>query len=283
MGRAHVEGFLATKAKVVALDKSWAGDGDFRSELAENDNALALEMDVTSDTQIDAAYKAVLDEFGTTDCLINNAGLIFFADRPGRATTLETTDQDWLNSFGVNVFGTLKVTRRFIQPMIEKRRGSIINIVSSGILNASSGGGFTALRPWSREMPYMSSKAALATMSFYLADEVKEHNVAVNLLVPGHTRGSWFDDQMRERLAAGHDAGPRPVRVEHIVPIAKFLAGQDASGATGKMFDVLHWNEEHGLGGYDTWKDTTFPPDIEAAFAAQGERQPTLSWGAQRR
>jgi len=38
----------------------------------------------------------------------------------GRITTLETKDSDWEKSFGVNVFGTLKVIRRFIKPMIEQ-------------------------------------------------------------------------------------------------------------------------------------------------------------------
>jgi 1,1a-dihydroxy-1-hydro-9-fluorenone dehydrogenase len=286
MGRAYVEGFLAANACVVATDKSWTGVEDFRGDLAEKDSALALDMDVTSDAEIERAYQATLAKFGTVDVLINNAGLIFLVDRAGRFTTLETTDQDWLNSFGVNVFGTLKVTRRFIKPMIEKGKGSVINIVSNGILASSHGGGYVALRPWSREMPYMASKAALATMSFYLADEVRPHNVAVNTIIPGHARGSWFDDNMRARLAEGRPGGgPRPVRPEHIVPLALFLAVQDGGGTSGKMFDALQWNEEHGFGGYEEWKDMSFPPDLEAAFAAQGERPPTLPWsyGPQRR
>ena len=270
MGRAHAEGFLSAGARVVATDKSWSGAQAFRSQLTKNEDALVLEMDITSDPQIDGAYEAALGRFGTVDVLINNAALLqmFLFPPTGRVTTLETSDDDWIKSFGVNVFGALKVTRRFIRPMLEKRQGSIINIVSSGILAFSHGGGYLALRPGSREMPYMASKAALATMSFYLADEVKPHNVAVNTIVPGHTRGSWFDETIRARMAVGMGAGRRPVMPQHIVPLARFLASQDASGVTGKMFDVMRWNEEHGLGGYETWADKTLPEDLEDAFAA---------------
>jgi NAD(P)-dependent dehydrogenase (short-subunit alcohol dehydrogenase family) len=268
MGRAYVEGFLEAGARVVATDRTWTGAEDIASRLKAEAQALVLDMDVTNDAQIDAAYEATLQQFGTVDVLINNAALLqmLLVNATGRVTTLETTDEDWLKSFGVNVFGPLKVTRRFIRPMIEQQRGSVINIVSSGLLNFSEGGAYAALRPSSREMPYMSAKAALATMSFYLADEVKLHNVAVNIIIPGHTRGSWFDDAVRARLAAGMQAGRRPMVPEHIVPLAKFLAGQTASTVTGRMFDVMTWNIEHGVGGHDRWEERELPQDLEQAF-----------------
>lgn len=281
MGRAYVEGFLAAKARVVATDKSWSGVDDFRDDLTENKSAMVLDMDVTSDAQIDRAYDATLAKFGTVDVLINNAALLqmFLFPPTGRVTTLETGDEDWVKSFGVNLFGALKVTRRFIKPMIEKQKGSIINIVSSGILSSSHGGGYVALRPGSKEMPYMASKAALATMSFYLADEVRQHNVAVNIIIPAHTRGSWFDDTIRARMAAGMQPGRRPVAPEHIVPLALFLASREGKEMTGKMFDVMEWNEAHGFGGYETWADRSLPGDLEEAFATTDAGPARPDWG----
>jgi NAD(P)-dependent dehydrogenase (short-subunit alcohol dehydrogenase family) len=193
MGRAYTDALLEAGAKVVATDRSWDGADK------PSGNVLIADMDVTEDAAIDKVYAAAIERFGTIDGLINNAAMRQRDLFPptGRITTLETKDSDWQRSFAVNVFGVLKVTRRFIRPMIEKKRGSIVNCVSSGILNHSQGGAYAALRPNSREMPYMSSKAALATMSFYLADEVKEHNVAVNIVIPGHTRTTGFDEQNR--------------------------------------------------------------------------------------
>jgi NAD(P)-dependent dehydrogenase (short-subunit alcohol dehydrogenase family) len=269
MGRAYVRAFLSDGAKVVATDRSWDGAEEFKAELqAQEKNVLMADMDVTKDDQIDQTYKATLDKFGTVDILINNAAMRQRDLFPpaGRTTTLQTKDSDWERLFGVNVFGALKVIRRFIQPMIEKRKGSIISVVSSGVIHQSHGGGYMALRPNSREMPYMSSKAALATLSFYLADEVKEHNVAVNIIIPGHTRTTGFDEQNRARMAAGSTRrGPQPMVPEHVVPLVQFLASQDASGITGKMFDTMQWNIEHGLGGNKEWEDKSFSYDALAA------------------
>lgn len=258
MGRAYVDGFLARGAKVVATDRSWDGVPDF--DKAHAPKLMTVTMDVTDDAQIDAAYRSTLDRFGTVDVLINNAAMRQRDLFPptGRVTTLETKDSDWQKSFGVNLFGTLKVIRRFIRPMIEKKRGSVVNTVSSGVLIQSQGGAYAALRPHSREMPYMSSKAALTTMSFYLADEMREHNVAVNIVIPGHARTTGFDEQNRARLASGARRGSIPVVPDHIVPLVAHLAVQDASGITGRMFDVTRWNIEHGLGGPEAWADQSF-------------------------
>jgi NAD(P)-dependent dehydrogenase (short-subunit alcohol dehydrogenase family) len=264
MGRAYVRAFLSAGAKVVATDRSWSGADEFREELKSNDkNVLVADMDVREDAQIDQIYQATLDKFKTVDILVNNAAMRSRDLYPpkGRATTLETKDSDWERLFKVNVFGALKVIRRFIKPMIEKRKGSIINVVSSGILNHSHGGGYAALRPNSMEMPYMSSKAALATLSFYLADEVKQFNVAVNIIIPGHTRTTGFDEQNRARLEAGGKPGPLPVVPEHVTPLVLNLASQDATGITGRMFDAMQWNIEHGLGGHDKWADKSFSYD----------------------
>ena len=45
---------------------------------------------------------------------------------------------------------------------------------------------------------------------------------------------------------------------EHMVPLVMHLAAQDAKSMTGKMFDVMEWNIEHGLGGHERWADTSF-------------------------
>jgi NAD(P)-dependent dehydrogenase (short-subunit alcohol dehydrogenase family) len=264
MGAAYVRGFLAEGARVVATDRHWSGVESFRDELNASDRSLALDMDLTSDEQIDAAYATTLEKFGGVDVLVNNAGMRQRDLFPphGRITTLETSDEDFFRMYDVNVFGTRRVIKRFIQPMIEQKRGSIISVVSSGMIIDSNGGAYTALRPNSREQPYMSSKAALANMTCYLADEVKEHNVAANVVVPGHTRTTGFDQQNRARLERGDALGPRPMVPEHIVPIVMYLAAQDAGSVTGRIFDVMTWNIEHRLGGAERWSDMTVEREL---------------------
>lgn len=263
MGRCYVEGFLREGARIVAVDRVWGPTGvsndrdeGYTKEIASREDVLLATADITDEAQVQAAYAAAMDRFGTVDVLVNNAAMLqrnLFP--PGRPlTTLQTTVADFERSFAVNVFGTLRVTQAFIQPMISQRRGSIITVVSSGLLVSSSGGAWVARRPWTREQPYMSAKAALANMMFYLADEVKEYNIAVNLIIPGHTRSTGFDEWAAAQVAAGRTSGTATVRPEHVVPLALFLADQDAkSGNTGKAFDALVWNAEQELGGLEAW------------------------------
>ena len=277
MGRAMVRGFLAEGAKVVAMDVSWdptgfSGDNDdaFLRELQDRqDDVLVSTVDISDAQAVEASYQATMDKYGTVDALVNNAGLRQRNLFPptGKITTLETKDSDWEKMFGVGVFGTLKVTRKFIQPMLERQSGSIISVISGGAMHTAAGGAYVAQRSSSREMPYQSAKAATLTMMFYLADEVQESNVAVNILIPGNARTTGYDEQNEARRAEGQTGSSnRPGRFsmtpEHIVPITLFLAGQDANtGITGKCFDVPTWNLEHGLGGPEAWRD----PDANRA------------------
>ena len=141
MGRAMVRGFLAEGAKVVAMDLSWeptgfSGDSDdaFLKELQDREDVLISTVDISDAQQVENAYRATMERFGAVDVLVNNAGLRQRNLFPptGRTTTLETKDSDWEKMFGVGVFGTLKVTRRFIQPMLEQQRGSVISVISGG-------------------------------------------------------------------------------------------------------------------------------------------------------
>lgn len=268
IGRTMCEGLIRAGAKVVALDKTWDGAEDFRKAL-EAEEGLAVEVDITDDAQLDGAYATVIDRFGTVDILVNNAALVsetLFAPH-GHRKTLDTTDQDWEVMFGVNVFGTLKVIRRFIQPMQEKKRGSIVNVVSSGVLSVAAGGGYHGLRPWTVEMPYQATKAAVTALTFYLGEEVRGDGVAVNAIMPGHTRASWFDATARAFNDIGVVYFMRPAIAEHLLPITLFLAAQDGGGAAGRLYYVPEWNYDHGYGDYAAWQDHDLPVDMEEAYS----------------
>ncbi|SFL31186.1 SDR family NAD(P)-dependent oxidoreductase [Geodermatophilus ruber] len=267
IGRCMAEGLVRAGARVVAADRTWDGAEDFRKQL-EADQGMAVEMDITDDAQLDAALAAVLDRFGTVDILINNAALVsetlFYPT--GHRNTLDTTDDDWRVMFDVNVFGTLKVIRRFIRPMQEKKRGSIINVVSSGVLNVAAGGGYHGLRPWTVEMPYQATKAAVTALTFYLGEEVRGDGVAVNAIMPGHTRASWFDATARAFNDIGVVYFMRPAIAEHLLPITLFLSAQDGRGAAGRLYYVPEWNYDHGFGDYAAWQDHELPADMEEMY-----------------
>src|SRR5713226_2392854 len=269
LGGSMAEAFLKAGAKVVAADKTWAGADQLRDQLESSGRGLAVDMDVTDDAQLDSAYASVTQRFGTTDILVNNAALVsetlFYPT--GRVKTLDTKDSDWETMFRVNVFGVVKVIRRFIQPMREKGRGSIMNVVSSGVLPVAHGGGYFSLRPYTVEMPYQATKASVMALTFYLGDEVRGEGVAVNAIMPGHTRASWFDATARAWQERGQVYAYRPVIPEHVIPITLFLAAQDGQGVTGMLYHVPDWNYDHGYGTYAAWQDHAMPPDLEEQFS----------------
>jgi NAD(P)-dependent dehydrogenase (short-subunit alcohol dehydrogenase family) len=276
MGREYVRGFLKEGARVIATDLSWQPSGAsnddyiFLDEIRNNPNVYTDIMDITVDSHVKRVYQAAMDRFGTVDVIINNAGMRQRDLYPpmGSVTTLETEIGDWQRLFDTHVFGTVRVIKTFTQPMLEKRRGSIISIAS---------GGYNASRPDSKEMPYQSAKAALVTLTLYLATELKPYNIASNVLLPGHTRTTGSDEQeeMRKQMraqAAGGGPVWRPLRVnpDHVVPPALFLAQQDASGVTGQVIYAMRWNEENGFGGAERW-------GFAADLASSEVRRPTPS------
>jgi NAD(P)-dependent dehydrogenase (short-subunit alcohol dehydrogenase family) len=255
-------------ASVVAADRSWEGAEDVRKRL-EDAGGLALEMDITDAASIVNARQVISERLGDVSILVNNAALVSETQFPplGHKPTLETTEQDWRDMFEVNVFGTLKVIREFIEPMRRQGSGSIVNVVSSGIVMLAAGGGFYALRPGGREMPYQASKAALASLTFYLAEENYRDGIAVNAFMPGHTRASWFDDTARAYNEAGMSYAFRPVVAEHLLPLTLCLSAQTGSGISGRLYDVLEWNYDHGYGKFADWQDHGLPADVDEAYA----------------
>ena len=265
MGAEYTQAFLEEGARVVALERSWDGEEAFREELDANELALTLSCDISKDEDLDAAYEAAITRFGTVDVLINNAAFRTRDQEHEGAlgiTILETVDADWERAFQTNVLGTVKTIRRFIRPMIEKQRGSIINVSTTGSITEHE-----LWRPWSREQPYMATKAAMTNLSHYLADEVRRHNIAVNVVFPPGARTTGFDERSAERVAKGQQTTSLSGRADTVVPVSKFLATQDASGGiTGKMFTATTWNLEHGLGGHDAWlaPDPVGNPELTA-------------------
>ncbi len=133
----------------------------------------------------------------------------------------------------------------------------------------STGGAYFGARPWTVEMPYQATKSALTTASFYLSQELLSTGVAVNSVMPGHTRASWFDATARDFVDREHSVYfMRPLVSEHMLPIVMFLAGQGVARppVTGRLFHVPDWNYDHGYGDYRVWGDHDLPDELERGY-----------------
>ncbi len=257
IGRAVASEFLAAGSRVVAVDRSWEGDGaeDTAKAFEDTGRALTLAADITDEASVAAALEQTLARFGQVDVLINNAACRqrYLFPPNGLASVLETTREDWDAMLAVNMYGTLNMIRAFITPMLERGRGSIINVGTRGsVLPPVAPGVWRGQHPELRNQPYDASKAAMCSMSVYLAAEVRDQGVAVNVVFPGATFTTGSAEIAEGRRRDGIVERPY-LRPEHLAPVMKHLAVQTPAGETGLVIDSVQWNRDHGLGDDEQW------------------------------
>ncbi len=222
LGRAIAREYAREGAKVVACARSQSPTGlsgtlqeTAASIRAEGGEILPIACDVTDEAQVGELVRQTMAEYGRIDVLFNNAGVMVLGE-----TLLEIDAVRWKQVVDVNVTGTYMVSRAVVPQMIEQKRGSIINIGSRMADDPKLGGGVL----------YSSTKAAVHMFSYCLAEEVREHNVAVNILSPGSLRSEGS-------AAIPWAQGDWHLRVEPDVvgPSAVYLALQDANSMTGQL------------------------------------------------
>jgi NAD(P)-dependent dehydrogenase (short-subunit alcohol dehydrogenase family) len=139
--------------------------------LGENDDLLAVALDVTDPISVQAAVDAAVDRFGRIDVLINNAGN-FYA-----GFFEEITPEDFRAQVETNLFGPLNVTRAVLPVMRQQRSGVVVTISSTAGLIGQE---FCTA--------YAASKFALEGFMESLAPEVAPYGVHTMVVEPGFFR-----------------------------------------------------------------------------------------------
>jgi NAD(P)-dependent dehydrogenase (short-subunit alcohol dehydrogenase family) len=160
---------------------------------------------------------------GHVDILVNNAAVY-----PARGLTPDTTHDDFLTCYAVNVEAPLLLVAELCPAMAARRHGSVVNVLS---MTARFGMAGFAL--------YGSSKAALLSLTQAWTAEFGPRGVRVNAVSAGPTRteGTQVFGDGLDRLAAPAPAG-RPAAPEEIAAAVTFLAGHQASFVNGAVLDV---------------------------------------------
>ena len=197
---------------------------------------LEMYCDVASQEDVDRLLKATLDEFGQVDILVNGAGYTFRTDAP------YVNIEDWEKLMAVNLTGAFRCAQAFGKGMIERKKGSIINISSiSGMVALGRG-----------QAAYCSSKHGLIGMTRELAIEWGPFNVRVNAIAPcqvategllkwietSESKGELYDGRLLgkhllSQIPLGRFAEPE----EYIGPTV-FLASDASSMVTGHVLAV---------------------------------------------
>ncbi|WP_309616031.1 SDR family NAD(P)-dependent oxidoreductase [Salinibacterium sp.] len=140
-----------------------------------------MALDVTDVPSAEAAVASAVQEFGSLDVVVNNAGYA------NSSSIEETTDGDFRGQIEANLFGTINVTKAALPIMRAQRSGIIVQFSSvGGRVGGTPGMG-----------AYQAAKFAVEGFSEVLANEVRPFGVKVMLVEPGAFRTDWQGSSMK--------------------------------------------------------------------------------------
>ena len=178
IGRAATLKLLENGAKVFAMSRTQTGLDSLKQEAASDRLAVCC-GDVRSEADVQAAFTACLEQFGTIDILVNNAGL-------GVPTTdlSDTPLEKFEQMFDTNVKGVFLCTREALKVMRPKKSGHIMTVISMG------GQRTNAVAPL-----YCASKFGARGLNGGLADQVLADGIRVTDLNPGPVDTNYWGDR----------------------------------------------------------------------------------------
>jgi 3alpha(or 20beta)-hydroxysteroid dehydrogenase len=185
-----------------------------------DDEVIAIELDVTSPQQWEAAVEKTVNRFGMLNALVNNAGVLH------RAALADETAEDFENAWRVNCLGAFLGMRATLAELREAEHAAIVNICSTG-----------AIRPFPAYCAYGSSKWALRGLTQTAAAELGPSGIRVNAVFPGPIATSMLDETTQTRLTATAMFG-RLGQPTEIADAVAFLVSDAASFITGSELVV---------------------------------------------
>lgn len=171
IGRSIAELFLQNNAKVVICGSKKENAEQAVNELIEKgfnkDNILGVGVSMTDSDSIKSAVEEVINKWERIDVLVNNAGIT------SNVSLLDSTDEEFMKMFDINVFGVVKMTREVVKHM-KSTGGSIINTSSMVGINGGR-----------NQSAYSASKFAVNGLTISWAKELGMYNIRVNAVAPG--------------------------------------------------------------------------------------------------
>ena len=184
-------------------------------------NVTYVHLDVTSESDWEAAVQSAVDSYGKLDVLLNNAGILI------RKNIEETTEEDWDRIFAVNAKGVFLGTRAAIPAMRDAGGGSIINISSTAGLVGSPNGSAS----------YTATKGAVRLFTKSTAIQHAREGIRCNSIHPGPIETDMIADTLNDpanmalrmqRLPLGRVGKPSEIAYGAI-----YLASDESSFVTG--------------------------------------------------
>ena len=230
IGQAIADALARNGAKVAYADIDFDAA---KKSAVKTPGALALRLDVASETEIEHALQELLRAFGQLDILVNNAGVNTIAHR---VHLDQFPVEEWERILRVDLTGLFLVSRAALGPMLAQKSGRVINIAS-----------VLGLVPARLQSPFVAAKAGVVNLTKSMALECAAQGVLVNCIAPGSiltqgTRDLFYgpDGKYSDRVQAmlAHIPLGRPGTCEEVAHAALFLAAPESSYINGAVLTV---------------------------------------------
>ena len=203
---------------------------------AEGVAAKAFKVNLVHEEEIQALAAGVIDAFGRIDILHNNAAINLQDAEGGDRTLLDVSAKTWDKTFAVNVRGPMLLSKLAVRQMIAQIDGGVGD--GGVIVNTSSG---ASQMPDEARIAYAASKAALETLTRYIAAQYGRYNIRCNAILPGvvlHAgMEAMFSAEQLDAMSA-RTMLRRPCRPDDIAAMVQFLVSDDARQITGELMRV---------------------------------------------
>jgi NAD(P)-dependent dehydrogenase (short-subunit alcohol dehydrogenase family) len=220
LGGAIAEGLAQAGARVAVLGRNGArGEARVKAIQASGGKAAFFCADAQQRDSLQAARAALEQFFGTVTVLVNAAG----GNDPKVTVSAQNTFEqiqlgDWQANFDLNLVGGVLLPCQVFGPaMVQHGKGSIINLAS-----------VAAHVPLSRVVAYSAAKAAVLSLTRFLAREWATRGVRVNSITPG-----FFPAEQNRRLLFNEDGSPteRTKSILAHTPLGRFGEAAELAGA----------------------------------------------------
>jgi 3-hydroxybutyrate dehydrogenase len=186
IGKEIAKRFAAEAADVVIADLQLASAQAAADEINRaGGNAMAVAMDVSDESAVEAGVAAAFERFGAVDILVSNAGIQIV--KPIDAFPFN----EWKKMLAIHLDGAFLTTKACLRHMYQAKRGAIIYIGSVHSKEASL-----------LKAPYVTAKHGLVGLCKVVAKEGAMHGVRANVVCPGFVRTPLADKQIPEQAKA---------------------------------------------------------------------------------
>jgi glucose 1-dehydrogenase len=200
---------------------------DCMKQVREQDvKDVLVQGDVSKEDDVIRMVEQTVDQLGSIDVLINNAGIQI--SRPSH----ELSQADFEKVLGVNLRGAFLCARESIKRFLDAGKGGVIVNVSSVHQDI----------PKPDYLGYSVSKGGMRNLTRTLALEYAGENIRVNGIGPGATitpiNRAWVDDPEKAKMVTSHIPLGRPGTADEMAGVTCFLASDDAAYITGQTIFI---------------------------------------------